>query len=103
MKIRIFIKGCDSGKRTGQPFAIKPVINSLGREKALRAWAWSWKSVSWVGLRGRCWEERPKHCLAPAKMVITARLKVQPPPPLTNQPVLTEFQSQGLLSIKILF
>ena len=46
-----------------------------------------------VGLRGRSCEEWPRRCLAAAKMVITARVRLQPPPPLTHQPVLLSFRA----------
>lgn len=49
-----------------------------------------------VGLGGRYSEEGPKSCPAATKMVITGRLRLQPPPPLTQPPVLLSFRASTL-------
>lgn len=50
-----------------------------------------------VGLGGRCGEKGTKSCPPAAKMVITGRLRLRPPPPLTQVTGFTELQSQCLL------
>lgn len=59
--------------------------------------AWSWKSAGClgVGLGGRYGEEGPSSCPAAAKMGITGRLRLQPPPPLTQPLVLLSFRASA--------